>query len=73
MRQRRQTPRSPNLFPVTVEQFLTELDRRFPEPRPSPTDNPRETDWKLAQRSVYLQMQDAFDAAQRKDTPGVFD
>ncbi|PXA91187.1 hypothetical protein DMC25_06435 [Caulobacter sp. D4A] len=74
MRRRPPPPRSPNLFPKTVEQFLADLDRRFPEPRPSPTDDPRQVTWDLAQRAVYLTMQDAYETSRRReDAPDVFD
>ena len=73
MRRLTTTSRSPHLFPHTVLDFLAELDRRFPEPRPSPTDDPRVIEWQLAQRSVCLTMQDAYDAKHRKDSHDVPD
>jgi hypothetical protein len=55
------------LFPRTVQEFLAELDRRFPEPRPTEKTSAEDLRWQSAQRQVYLIMRDAHEAATRKD------
>lgn len=61
-----------SIFPRTVQEFLDELDRRYPEPRVSPSDTDEDIRHRLAQREVFLVMRDAHQAAYRKD-PDVFD
>jgi hypothetical protein len=57
-------------FPKTVEQFLDELERRFPEYRVTPTSEPEEIMFRAGQRSVVHQMREAYQASQKRD-PGL--
>lgn len=51
-------------FPRTVEAFLEELDRRFPEPRPRSDQSHADLMFVAGQRSVVLAMRDALDKSQ---------
>lgn len=56
------------ILPETAEGLLTELDRRFPEPRPDPKMTDNEIRWQLAQRSVYLILRDQYALARKRAT-----
>lgn len=58
-------PTIAKLLPETADGLLDELDRRFPEPRPNPNDTDADIRWRLAQRSVVLQMRDAYRVARK--------
>lgn len=59
--------RSSSLLPRTVEELLTELERRYPEPRTRPEDTAEDIMFRAGQRSVVLQLLDAFEASAKKD------
>lgn len=55
------------LFPRTVEEFLDELERRFPEPRYEPGMTNDQVMFEAGRRSVVTLMRDAHKHATRKD------
>lgn len=54
------------ILPETATGFLTELNLRFPEPRPTSGQSHEDYIWQSAQRAVYLQMNDAYVQARKR-------
>lgn len=61
----------PSFFPTTPDQFIAELERRAPEPRPSSSQSLSEVMWDAGRRSLVLEMRDFLALTQkaRSDVP----
>lgn len=60
----------PSFFPSTPDQFISELERRAPEPRPSPADCIERVMFDAGRRALALEMRD-FLASTQKEPPSV--
>lgn len=55
------------VFPRTPEQFLEELERRAPEPRPGPEQSIEQIMFEAGRRSIAREMRDLYHLTRKRD------